>query len=1204
MNNNRILRLVLVAVDGRSQRKTFRFFVALVFCFQQIFSGLVPLSAYHGVEIVTVGSTPTPVKAIEDPLSGPRAVEHEPSTGDLLMEGSLSAPSASDEQEPLTPSDLTLIPNPGPAPSEEEVRTYYPDETLKSRHKTVKDGGDYYEYYPSGKKKSKLTRESGNFHYYEDSQSNRELFYIKPNGEVIERVKGSYPPSVEAPPDSDLTPKERAFAEADKNKDGKLTTAEVIEAIGGLRQALGTQKREFDFDRSGMVTVSDAAVLRALLMSVSDEDDTPPPSDSSLIPNPGPAPSEEEVRTYYPDETLKSRHKTVKDGGDYYEYYPSGKKKSKLTRESGNFHYYEDSQSNRELFYIKPNGEVIERVKGSYPPSVEPRTDDLEALRQTLLHQVDDVLSALSQEIKGLEQDLADFKSRAEAIVSRFQTEVDENRSALSGILAELQSIRDHNALSDQTRMDIDAYLNEVSGFLAPPSGMFEEIVANHIASLRNPSRITSALENAQKYQTILEDIRKQITASDVIEELRAITIPPRPDLLVPLPPVFIDPIKELRQRIEAGRTLLGDAKAEIGKDREFETKRHELLTQVDGILAALSQEISKLEQDIAEAEKRIEMEIGQMQIEVNKSLSTLMGIVSELESLRSHSALSDQTRSEIEAYLNQVADFLTPPDSFADAWQRYINRLRHDATLHKKALLANAQEYTKILEETRRQITAAGSMDELNAITIPPRPEVKPIIIPAVEIPDPRPNLDRNIAAGRQILDLAKKEIDESLPPNPPLPAPTGSLASMLINFDVLKRLPTSGPEWQHVFDFAKKSASNPQLSNQGDETNVIVLAKALVYARTGDENYRNQVRQAVMNAMETENGGRTLALGRELMAYIVAAGIVGLTAEDDAKFRTWLDGVRREELSGKTLISTHQDRPNNWGTMAGATRIAAAIYLGDTADLEKAVKVFKGYLGDRSQYAGFAYGDLSWQADPKNPVGINPKGATKNGINIDGVIPDDLRRGGGFKWPPGGTGYPYEAFQGVLAQAVLLYQAGHTDVWNWSDQAILRAFKWLNEVAKWRPSGDDVWQPFVVDYFYKTNFSAGITDNNPGKNMGFSGWLFGTQETQPEPPQPPAPDTTPPVISAGPTAKVSATGVTITWRTDEAADSQVEYGTSTNYGSLSALDPKKVTDHSVTLAMEKLSAETTYHYRVISRDTAGLHVHKSQDRHTTSSG
>jgi hypothetical protein len=128
-----------------------------------------------------------------------------------------------------------------------------------------------------------------------------------------------------------------------------------------------------------------------------------------------------------------------------------------------------------------------------------------------------------------------------------------------------------------------------------------------------------------------------------------------------------------------------------------------------------------------------------------------------------------------------------------------------------------------------------------------------------------------------------------------------------------------------------------------------------------------------------------------------VIAADLVGLHSYDagkDEQFRSWLAAVRTETLDGKTLISTDEDRPNNWGTHAGASRVAVDLYLGDKADLVRAAQVFKGWLGDRSAYAGFTYGDTAWQADPSKPVGINPKGATKRGHTIDGVLPDDQRR------------------------------------------------------------------------------------------------------------------------------------------------------------------------------------------------------------------
>src|SRR4030095_2988445 len=79
---------------------------------------------------------------------------------------------------------------------------------------------------------------------------------------------------------------------------------------------------------------------------------------------------------------------------------------------------------------------------------------------------------------------------------------------------------------------------------------------------------------------------------------------------------------------------------------------------------------------------------------------------------------------------------------------------------------------------------------------------------------------------------------------------------------------------------------------------------------------------------------------------------------------------------------------------------------------------------------------------------------------------------------------------------------------------------------------------------------------------------------------------DTVPPVISAV-AASPSVQGATITWTTDEASTSQVEYGLTTAYGSTTTLDSALVTSHSVTLS--GLTQGTLYQHRVRSRGGSG---------------
>jgi hypothetical protein len=195
-------------------------------------------------------------------------------------------------------------------------------------------------------------------------------------------------------------------------------------------------------------------------------------------------------------------------------------------------------------------------------------------------------------------------------------------------------------------------------------------------------------------------------------------------------------------------------------------------------------------------------------------------------------------------------------------------------------------------------------------------------------------------------------------------------------------------------------------------------------------------------------------------------------------------------------------------------------AVYLGDAEELAEAADVFHGWLGNRDVYAGFKYGELSWQADAENPVGINPKGATKDGYSIDGVIPDDMRRGGTFGFPPEMTNYPWGGLEGATVQAQLLYRQGY-DAWNWEDKALLRAAQFLHDISleydpDWWAHGDDEWNAWLINYAYDTDFPTELPARE-GKNMGWTDWTHTepavTDETNTtDPTDPPGTDPTDP--------------------------------------------------------------------------------------------
>jgi hypothetical protein len=304
---------------------------------------------------------------------------------------------------------------------------------------------------------------------------------------------------------------------------------------------------------------------------------------------------------------------------------------------------------------------------------------------------------------------------------------------------------------------------------------------------------------------------------------------------------------------------------------------------------------------------------------------------------------------------------------------------------------------------------------------------------------------------------------------------------------------LPASGPAWGTISSWAQGDSTRPRIGDQNDDTDTVVLAKALVFARTGNTAYRHEVVAAIDAAIGTEQGGTTLALGRNLTAYVLAADLVGLPPELHLRFSSWLATVRHKQLDGRTLVGTHEERPNNWGTHAGAARIAIALFLGDTADLQRAATVFRGWLGDRNAYAGFKFAsDLSWHCNPAQPVPVNPAGCQIAGHVADGILPDDQRRSGSFSWPPPKENYVWEALQGAVAQARLLSRAGYP-AFEWQDRSLLRAVTWLHQQANFPATGDDTGTPWLINAAYDVSFPT-VSPGRPGKNgLGFYEWLLG---------------------------------------------------------------------------------------------------------------
>jgi|GEM_PF-462824 len=87
--------------------------------------------------------------------------------------------------------------------------------------------------------------------------------------------------------------------------------------------------------------------------------------------------------------------------------------------------------------------------------------------------------------------------------------------------------------------------------------------------------------------------------------------------------------------------------------------------------------------------------------------------------------------------------------------------------------------------------------------------------------------------------------------------------------------------------------------------------------------------------------------------------------------------------------------------------------------------------------------------------------------------------------------------------------------------------------------------------------------------------------------------------VVGAVAASAVGASSATVTWTTDEIADTSVEYGLNAAYASTTTLNPILTTAHSV--ALTGLNGGTLYHYAVLSHDIAGVLTKSADSTFTT---
>jgi hypothetical protein len=352
---------------------------------------------------------------------------------------------------------------------------------------------------------------------------------------------------------------------------------------------------------------------------------------------------------------------------------------------------------------------------------------------------------------------------------------------------------------------------------------------------------------------------------------------------------------------------------------------------------------------------------------------------------------------------------------------------------------------------------------------------------------------------------------------PEPPTTA-TGS--GIWISASQIATLPTSGAAWTAVLNDANRSGT-ADVSDQNSNHDVYTLAAALVCARTGTASYCDKARNGVVSAIGTEQGGRWLAVGRNMTSYVIAADILGLRADGNSssagsRVEAWIRSFLTMKLSHNNDASLMVplvpfESGSNASAEEGAVYTAVAAYLKDATALQRAWDAFRTYACDPTApdrenidlSKGVAYG---WAHDNTRPCAVNPRGTSKvvpaglpgagTSHSIDGAIINDMRRGGEYQWAPGYTSYPWVGMEGFVPAALMLQRAGFP-AFAVADQAVLRAANYLWMLRS--QTGDSRWFDgdrsaevvFVINKVYGKSFpvKSGV---GGGRTVGYTDWTF----------------------------------------------------------------------------------------------------------------
>ncbi len=342
-----------------------------------------------------------------------------------------------------------------------------------------------------------------------------------------------------------------------------------------------------------------------------------------------------------------------------------------------------------------------------------------------------------------------------------------------------------------------------------------------------------------------------------------------------------------------------------------------------------------------------------------------------------------------------------------------------------------------------------------------------------------------------------------------------TNTSGAMWISSSELMSLPTSGASWNKIATVAYGGWGTANLQEPTNKNAIYTLAGALVSTRNGDAALRGKVRDAILAAKrsldqstEWQSEDGALSAGRQIGAYVIAADLINLSSYDavaDNEFRSWLGPIRTTDIGThsrwKNLRHTCENSTGNWNTFACASRIAASIYLGDAADVQRSSLIIRALLGERSAYPADAPGkngyfehtgayQSSWACNDASWTGNNPS-CLKLGVNVDGVLVEDASRGGGCCVLQGdGVMYSWESLQGLFVSVELLYRTGsYGNPYTWSNNALKRTLDFIQR-SGWSVTPAATYVPWLANARYGTCYPMSTGGN--GRIMSWGDWLY----------------------------------------------------------------------------------------------------------------